>query len=290
MSSTYRLFATSVAAFGSLVLSASVAAADPSLPELAARAGKSVVLLTIKDTAGHKHATGTGFFVSADGRIVTNHHVVAEAESIDGTLVDGRVVRIAGLLATDKERDIAVLQAEGGGFEPLPLGSIKSARVGDEIVVIGNPKGLSNSLSTGIIAAIRDHGIADVADSHEFASWGVQITAPIAPGSSGSPVMTRAGEVVAIAVGGATGANGLGFAVPSDVAKAMVDGIAPGAAPRPVREAENRPVLTNLGISAAFFAGIAVLFGAGLWIGKRVARRRGPTPARSLGPGARRRA
>jgi S1-C subfamily serine protease len=226
------------------------------LPELAAKARPSVVLLTIGDGQNERIGTGTGFFVSKDGLIVTNHHVIEDAEKVTATLADGRKVEVIGILADDEKRDIAVIQARPGDgeFSPLPLGDGRSLRVGDEIVVIGSPRGLSASLSAGLVSAIRERGLTDElkVEDGRAASWGIQITAAISPGSSGSPVMNRAGDVVGVAVGFVSG-EGLNFSIPVDVPKSMIAGIAPGAKPKAFRGQKSMGMLGNLGISAAVF-------------------------------------
>jgi S1-C subfamily serine protease len=257
---------------------------NPDLPELAERARRSVVLLTIKDGGGRKVGTGTGFFVSTDGRVITNHHVVEGASQIEATLFDERSVPVLGLLAADERRDIAILKLRGDGFQPLTLGTSTTARVGDEVVVLGNPVGLSGSLSTGIIAALREHGLAEIAENRRYESWAVQITAPIAPGSSGSPVMTRRGEVVAVAVGVRADTQGLNFAVPIEVAKTLLESLAPGAQPVPFADAPTptSSTLLNLGISAAVFGAIGgLIYLAGRARSRRTAPKRPVAPKRS---------
>jgi S1-C subfamily serine protease len=242
------------------------------LPELAAQARPSVVLLTIGD--GHREiGTGTGFFVSKDGRIVTNHHVIEDAATVTATLADGRKVDVLGILADDEKRDIAVLQAPPGDYPPLALGTAQGLRVGNEVVVIGSPRGLSASLSAGLVSAVREHGLTDQLhhppDDGETSSWGIQITAAISPGSSGSPVMNRGGDVVAVAVGTVQG-EGLNFSVPVDVAKSMLAGIGPNATPKRFEVAKPVGIWRNLGISAAVFALPYLVY----VVAKRVAARR----------------
>jgi S1-C subfamily serine protease len=224
------------------------------LPELAARARPSVVLLTVGDAHRDKASTGTGFFVSKDGRIVTNHHVIEGARKVTGTLVDGRTVDIVGLLADDPEGDIAVLQAPAGEYAPLPLGGSAPLRVGDEVVVIGSPLGLSASFSTGVVSALRDRGLLGEQERHDesLAAWAIQITAAVSPGSSGSPIMNRDGEVVGVAVG-KVGGEALNFGVPVDVPKALLARLSPGTTPKAFPGGRSLGTLANLGISALVF-------------------------------------
>jgi S1-C subfamily serine protease len=252
-----------------------LAAPPLDLPELAARARPSVVLLTIGDGQHERIGTGTGFFVSKDGRIVTNHHVIEDAARVTATLSDGRKVDVLGILADDEKRDIAILQARPGEGEYTPLslgpGDGKSLRVGDEIVVIGSPRGLSASLSAGLVSAIRERGLSDELKGEDGASsWGIQITAAISPGSSGSPVMNRDGDVVGVAVGFVSG-EGLNFSIPVDVPKSMLAAIAPGAKPRAFGGQRSVGMLGNLGISAAVLGVPYLVF---VLVRKRAASRR----------------
>src|SRR5689334_20526276 len=108
------------------------------LPELATRTSPSVVLLTLSDSSGTKFGSGTGFFVSADGRMITNFHVIRGASSVSATLSDGHEIKILGVLAADPAQDIAILKAEGSPFPALELGDSRVIRPGDEVVVIGS--------------------------------------------------------------------------------------------------------------------------------------------------------
>lgn len=239
-----------------------------SLPELAERTKPSVVLLEISDASGRKLGSGTGFFVSSSGRIVTNYHVVEHGERVSGTLSDGRKIEIVGALGWDRERDLAVLQAEPGDYPALPLGDSAKVRPGDEVFVIGSPLGLSGTISSGIVSALRDEGIGDidaVGPKPQLAGWGIQITAAISPGSSGSPVMTKEGEVIGIAVGARTDGQALNFAVPSAAAKSLLDGMSADARPQslPSLQAQSTGgggTWRNLAISGGVFGGIAVVW------------------------------
>jgi S1-C subfamily serine protease len=245
------------------------------LTDLAAQARPSVVLITIYDDAGRMRGSGTGFFVSPDGRAVTNAHVIRDGARATATLADGKVVDIAGVLALDDDKDVAVVKVAGDGYAPLTLGESKSLKPGEPIALIGSPRGLSGSLSVGVVSAIRERGLAEpdaAADETYARSWGIQITAPMSPGSSGSPILrTTDGTVVAVAVGQVVNAQNLNFGVPVEVARALVDSIAPGAAPKPLVHAASSHLLRNLGISAAIFA---VLGAAGYWASRRPSRSR----------------
>lgn len=268
-------------AFALATLSQAASASNNDLADLAERAKPSVVLLTVEDTTGRKIGTGTGFFVSADGRIVTNHHVITEASRVTATLADGSRRAVLGLLVEDAEKDIAILKAEGEGTPALSLGDSRGVKPGDEVVVIGSPRGLSGTLSIGIVSAIREHGIddQDLPGAEKPRSWGIQITAPISPGSSGSPVMTRDGEVIAVAVGTYNDAQSLNFGVPIEVTRGLLDRIGPKAPVRPFEGNSQESVLKNLLISAAAIGGPVLLYV--LWSRLSARRERPKSRARS---------
>lgn len=269
--------ATTLAAGVLLLLSPAPAPAFE-LPELAARTTPSVVLLTLSK-GGAKAGTGTGFFVTAQGWLVTNHHVIEGATDATAKLSDGTERKVLGLVADDPEKDIAVLQVQGDGYPPLPLGDGGALRPGDEVAVIGSPLGFSSTLSSGIVSAIRPKGAdAELSEHHDprADSWGVQITAAISPGSSGSPVMNRQGEVVAVAVGMIRGSQALNFGVPVDALKALLGSREAGAPVRPLGAVDRATLGRNLGISAGVFLTLGLL----VWLsGRRAPRRRPAAPS-----------
>jgi len=247
------------------------------LSKLAERAKRSVVHLDVLDSRGRKVGVGSGFIASATGRIVTNHHVIDQAGGMVAVLYDGTQVPIAGVLRADEVNDVAIIQATGSGYAPLTLGSSENVKAGDEIAVIGSPVGLAGTLSVGIVSAVRTEGPKlDSAERAQFsaAGWTVQITAPISPGSSGSPVMeTKQGTVIAVAVGQRRDGQALNFAVPIEHAEALLSALGPDAEPIPfARDVAAPAVMRNLLISAAFFLALALV-----WWG--MSRRRRPRPA-----------
>jgi S1-C subfamily serine protease len=232
------------------------------LPELAERTKPSVVVVTVFDGAGHKLGLGSGFFVSKDGRIVTNAHVIEDAATATATLMDGRTVDIDGVLARDVENDVAILHAAGDAYPPLTLGESTALAPGQEVFVIGNPLGLTGTLSAGVVAAIRDAGPTDdEAPLAHGGSWRIQITAAISPGSSGSPILTRDGRVVAVAVGARLGGESLNFGVPIEYARTMLDKLGEHAKPEALAGAKHASQSwRNLGISALVFAACAAAY------------------------------
>ena len=167
---------------------------------VAQRAKNSVVKVIARTKKGE--ATGTGFAVSADGKIATNYHVIAGASKIFVKLPNGRTVGVQRVIASDKRVDLAILQVRGVTLRPLPLGDSNAVKVGQEVCVMGSPLGLEQSFSTGVVSAKR------VLDGFEW----IQTTAPISPGNSGSPVMTRSGRVIGVATFGYEKGQNLNFA------------------------------------------------------------------------------
>jgi putative serine protease PepD len=241
------------------------------LSKLAERAKRSVVLLDVLDARGRKVGVGSGFIVSSSGRIVTNHHVIDQAGGMVAVMHDGTQVPIAGVLRTDAAKDVAVIQATGSGFEPLTLGSSETVKAGDEVAVIGSPVGLAGTLSAGIVSAVRTSGPElDSEERVRFSAegWTIQITAPISPGSSGSPVIeTERGTVIAVAVGQRRDGQALNFAVPIEHAIALLSSLGPNDKPTPFsRDVAAPAVMRNLLISAVFFSVIALVWwGVGRW-------------------------
>lgn len=251
--------------------------AENELSALAERTKPSVVLLTAEDTLGNKLGTGTGFVVSKDGRVVTNHHVIETASRMSATMSDGSKRKILGTLSDDEENDIAILQMEGQDLPALSLGDSTKIKAGDEVVVIGSPMELAGTLTVGIVSAVRPKGlpIDDAKFDPKVRSWGIQISAAISPGSSGSPVMKRDGEVVAVAVGTFVGeAQSLNFGVPIEIAKGMLEKLGPNAVVKPFVGEAKSDVGKNLLISAAVLVGMIAVVSIWSWLDGRRTRKR----------------
>ncbi|NNE68514.1 MAG: tetratricopeptide repeat protein [Pyrinomonadaceae bacterium] len=191
-----------------LVLSfcAGVSAQDL-LPGLVRRIKPSAVAIETFDANGKSLSRGSGFFVAVD-RVVTNRHVIDKSSSVEIHLSNGEKYKAKGILAVDREGDLALLEVKVPKIyaRPLPIVAT-SPEEGESIVVIGNPYGLEGSVSNGIVSAVR-----------EIPGYGriIQITAPISPGSSGSPVVNMRGQVIGVATLQAEEGQSLNFAVPSE--------------------------------------------------------------------------
>jgi S1-C subfamily serine protease len=173
----------------------------------------SVVL--IKSTLPLGTATGSGFIYDTQGRIVTNNHVIDGANSITVTFINGTIVS-ATVVGADPYSDIAVIQvsAPAALLKPLRLGDSSVLKVGQEVLAIGNPYGLADTLTTGIISATGRE--MDSASGYPIVDV-IQTDAAINPGNSGGPLLNLSGEVVGIntAIPSQT-SSGIGFAVPSN--------------------------------------------------------------------------
>jgi serine protease Do len=164
---------------------------------------------------------GTGFVFDKNGVILTNNHVIEGAQEIEVQLSDQRRFP-AKVVGFDKTTDIGVLQIDAKDLHPLPLGDSDAIEVGDWVVAIGNPFGLSHTVSSGIISAkgrTKDDVPLDPAGYYNF----LQTDASINPGNSGGPLLDLKGEVVGInsAIRGG-GAQGIGFAIPINMIKQLL--------------------------------------------------------------------
>ncbi|CAN5243190.1 Do family serine endopeptidase [soil metagenome] len=164
---------------------------------------------------------GSGFFISADGYIVTNNHVVANARSIKVKMTDGRTLD-ATLVGRDESTDLAVIKVEGSDFKFVSFEEQADPRVGDWVVAVGNPVGLGGTATAGIVSA-RGRDLQD--RSSAYVDY-LQIDAAINRGNSGGPTFDIYGRVIGVnsAIFSPTGGSvGIGFAIPASTAKSVTD-------------------------------------------------------------------
>lgn len=208
-----------------------------SVQEIYERVSPSVVVVYNINETGQTRGHGTGFFIEPWGMVATNYHVVEGASSLKIKTKNGTVMDIRGIAASDAENDVVILSAI------LPVDSIRTLKmtpslpqVGDKIVVIGTPyhPQLAQTITDGLVSAIRP-----LAGGKRL----IQISAPISPGSSGSPVMNTKGEVVGIATRVHRQASHIGIAVPGEI----ISGLTPSS-PFPVA---SLPVLYAGQVAAA---------------------------------------
>jgi len=164
------------------------------------------------------HSLGSGFIISENGYIVTNHHVVAKAEKIMVSLQDSEKEYTAEVIGTDKETDLALLKIDAKGDLPtLAFGSSKDMKPGEWVVAIGNPFGLNHTVTSGIISA-KGRSIGAAGPYTDF----LQTDASINPGNSGGPLLNMQGKVIGINTAIVPQGQGIGFAIPSDMAQNVI--------------------------------------------------------------------
>ena len=170
-------------------------------------------------------ATGSGFVIDTDGHILTNNHVVSGAQSIHVKLGGSNTSYDAQVVGKDPATDLALLKisAPSSDLHPLSLGDSSSVQVGDPVVAIGNPFGLDQTATTGIVSALQ----RQIQAPNGFAiSNVIQTDASINPGNSGGPLINSSGQVIGITsqieTAGGNGSVGIGFAIPSNTARQVV--------------------------------------------------------------------
>lgn len=169
---------------------------------------------------------GSGFFIAANGFIVTNNHVVAEATEITVKLADGRELE-ARLVGRDEDTDLAVIKVDGTDFPFVSFEESAQPRVGDWVIAVGNPFGLGGTATAGIVSA---QGRGDIDNSTPYTDY-LQIDAAINRGNSGGPTFDIYGRVIGVnsAIYSPTGGSvGIGFAIPASIAKPITDRLVRG--------------------------------------------------------------
>jgi S1-C subfamily serine protease len=164
---------------------------------------------------------GSGFILSKDGRILTNYHVIENAQKVEVTLSDKHKYP-AQVVLQDKAHDLALLQINAPNLTPAVLSESRDLQIGQNVYAIGNPFGLTGTMTTGIISSIRSVREPQGATIENA----LQTDAAINPGNSGGPLLNSRGEVIGmntlIATGGAEQSSGIGFAIPVDTIKAVL--------------------------------------------------------------------
>jgi Do/DeqQ family serine protease len=176
--------------------------------------------------APRQRGLGSGVIVSADGYILTNYHVVDNADNISVDLHDNRTVK-AKLVGSDQPSDLALLKVEESGLTPLALGNSDAVQVGDVVLAVGNPLGIGQTVTMGIVSAKgRSTGVGD-GSYEDF----LQTDAPINHGNSGGALVNTKGELVGInsqIVSVSDGNIGIGFAIPANMARHVMDELRTG--------------------------------------------------------------
>jgi 2-alkenal reductase len=207
---------------------------DALLTNLYQRANPAVVYIEVMAQIGgglEPLGSGSGFVIDQEGHVVTNNHVVENADALQVTLADGSVIDNVDILGRDPYSDLAVIQvnAPPDRLAPLELGDSDALRVGQQVVAIGNPFGLQGTMTVGVVSAVGRTLRSQILQGGSFSNPDViQTDAAINPGNSGGPLLNSRGRVVGVntAIRSNTGANaGIGFAVPVNTVKRILPGL-----------------------------------------------------------------
>ena len=191
---------------------------------------------------------GTGFIVRADGTLITNFHVIADANAIIVRLETGEFYRRVVVLSVDEDRDLAVLRIEGANLPFLEFGDSNTVRTGQDVLLVGSPRGLEQTISDGLVSAVR---------TTNSGSRVIQTTAAASPGSSGGPLVDRSGRVIGILSSSRVDGQSLNFAVPSNYVLGMVNALDLTGSIEPERVLESDDSLTT--VEGTSTAGVAIL-------------------------------
>jgi serine protease Do len=167
----------------------------------------------------YEQGLGSGFIISKDGYILTNNHVVGNVDKITVQLQDGRKFENAKLIGTDPDTEVALIKIDGDNFPVLPMGDSDKIEIGDWVIAIGNPFGLSETVTVGVISAVGRSNVG-IAAYENF----IQTDAAINPGNSGGPLINLDGQVIGIntAIYSESGGYmGIGFAIPINMARSI---------------------------------------------------------------------
>src|SRR5213595_3154414 len=176
----------------------------------------------LPDEAQRAASLGSGVIVSSSGYVLTNHHVVEAADEIEVALADGKKL-LAKVVGNDPETDLAVLRLDAQNLPAIGFGSSDALRVGDVVLAIGNPFGVGQTVTSGIVSALGRTGLG----INTFENF-IQTDAAINPGNSGGALVDAAGNLIGIntAIFSRTGGSlGIGFAIPVSTAKLVMDGL-----------------------------------------------------------------
>ncbi len=185
--------------------------------------GRQFPQMPEQQSPGEK-ALGSGIVISSDGYILTNNHVVQNARTIQVKLTDGRTFS-GKVIGTDPETDVALVKIDADNLQPITFADSDQAQVGDVVLAVGDPFGIGQTVTEGIISAKNRQGVSDDSSSDESF---IQTDAAINPGNSGGPLIDTDGRLVGMntAILSRSGGNqGIGFAVPSDLCRWVADSL-----------------------------------------------------------------
>jgi S1-C subfamily serine protease len=194
--------------------SAAKAGGEGALPDLIKKVKPAIVFVGVLDKQGRVRSTGSGFFINAKGDFITNYHVLRGASQARLKTVDGKVYPVTKVLAEDEAADLILASAVTDVEMPSLQVTGVAPQIGERVLVLGNPKGLEWTAADGIVSALRTK------DKKKF----IQISAPISPGSSGSPAMNMQGQVIGVNTFYLEGGQALNFASASQNILALKPG------------------------------------------------------------------
>jgi S1-C subfamily serine protease len=184
--------------------------------EISSKVSPAVVL--IKGASSDGGVLGSGIIISADGKIATNLHVLRGLKAAGVQLASGEIFDSVSILAFDERKDIALIKVAGFDLPIVELGNSNSVRSGEPVVVIGSPRGLQGSVTTGVVSAIRD-------DPSGSGFKVIQSDAAANPGNSGGPLLNARGQAIGIVTAKLRGAEGLNFAIPINYVRGLLDNL-----------------------------------------------------------------
>jgi S1-C subfamily serine protease len=201
---------------------------------------------------------GSGFIIDADGHVLTNYHVIADARQVEVTLHNRKKYR-ATVVGTDRSHDLAIIQIKAPDLAAMTLGDSRNLQVGQKVYAIGNPFGLAGTLTSGIVSSIRQVQEPDGVTIDEA----IQTDAAINPGNSGGPLLNSHGEVIGIntMIASSVGQNaGIGFAIPINTAKAVLnDLLTLGRVRRPALGVVTLPISPDIAEELGLASGSGLL-------------------------------
>ena len=230
---------------------ASVGHAEMSADDLTTLTRKvraSVMFILVSNDSGRTIATGTGFIVSNDGKLITNRHVANAGPGIVAHAPGGRQYRVLGALAEDSDQDLVVLQIENNRLPPVALGASDNVSVGAPVLMVGNPLAMESTVQQGTVSGFRTFfgarrwleisaavatGQQDI-NSRIIHGQGLQVTTAVAPGSSGSPVFNANGEVIGVVTAIQRAEQSTALAIPVESVKELIARAARVDQPKPL--------------------------------------------------------